>query len=260
MKKVVCNLTVEAAVANQGGAMEVDTISKNERSSKSQACREKVFKIACFVLLAIFSSTALQAQDIITLRNGEDIMAKVYEIGSTEIKYKRFDNLQGPTYTIEKIRIFMITYENGIREVFANETTIQSHTQKHQQPTPGYIPKSPALAWFCSFLLPGVGQFYNGDAGKGVLFLLGNIAGYSIVYVSDEGSGPLGAILVLVTWIGAQIDAPSSAKRKNREHGYFSWNLCNSDATLALYPDFKLYPISGNPIMPTYGLGLKLKF
>jgi len=30
------DLTIEAAVANQSGAMEADTISKNGRSSKSQ--------------------------------------------------------------------------------------------------------------------------------------------------------------------------------------------------------------------------------
>jgi len=34
MKKVVCNLTIEAAVVNHGGAMEADTILKNGRSSK----------------------------------------------------------------------------------------------------------------------------------------------------------------------------------------------------------------------------------
>jgi len=33
------DLTIEAAVANQGGAMEAETISKNGRSSKSQTSR-----------------------------------------------------------------------------------------------------------------------------------------------------------------------------------------------------------------------------
>lgn len=36
MKEVVCNLTIETAVANQSGAMEADTISKNGRNLKSQ--------------------------------------------------------------------------------------------------------------------------------------------------------------------------------------------------------------------------------
>jgi len=39
--KVVCNSTIEA-VANQGGAMEADTISKNGRSSKSLMSRENI--------------------------------------------------------------------------------------------------------------------------------------------------------------------------------------------------------------------------
>ena len=37
--------SVEAAVANQGGAMEADTISKNGRSSKSQTSSENLFPV-----------------------------------------------------------------------------------------------------------------------------------------------------------------------------------------------------------------------
>jgi len=39
MKKVVYNLTIEVAVANLGGAMEADTISKNGRSLKSHTSK-----------------------------------------------------------------------------------------------------------------------------------------------------------------------------------------------------------------------------
>jgi len=55
--------------------------------------------------------------DIITLRNGDEIKARVTEISLTEIKYKRSDNLDGPTIIIPRAEVFAINYENGTREV-----------------------------------------------------------------------------------------------------------------------------------------------
>ena len=72
------------------------------------------------ILLAVFFGciTTAVAQDIITLKNGDEIKAKVQEIGSTDIKYKKYENLTGPVYTLSKAEIFMIKYENGERDVF----------------------------------------------------------------------------------------------------------------------------------------------
>jgi hypothetical protein len=57
------------------------------------------------------------SQDNIIKRNGEEIRSKVLEIGISEIKYKKFENIEGPTYTIAKSDVFMIKYENGTSEV-----------------------------------------------------------------------------------------------------------------------------------------------
>lgn len=74
-----------------------------------------------FLLLVCFAS-ALSAQDRIILKNGNIIDAKVQEIQVSEVKYKRFDNLNGPVYTMQKSEIFMITYENGSKEVINEQT------------------------------------------------------------------------------------------------------------------------------------------
>jgi len=58
------------------------------------------------------------AQDIITLKNGEEIKAVVTEIELNVIKYKKFDNQTGPAYTVSKADVFMIKYENGTKDVF----------------------------------------------------------------------------------------------------------------------------------------------
>ncbi|MEM7107386.1 MAG: hypothetical protein AAF519_04100 [Bacteroidota bacterium] len=60
----------------------------------------------------------VMAQDIMILKNGEEIETKVYEIRHTDIKYKKFNNLSGPLYTLQKSEVFMIKFENGTKEVF----------------------------------------------------------------------------------------------------------------------------------------------
>ncbi|MDR1783663.1 MAG: hypothetical protein LBR13_05320 [Dysgonamonadaceae bacterium] len=76
-----------------------------------------------FLLIAIGATVATFAQDVITKKNGDEIKAKVTEIGATEVKYKRFGNENGPTYTIPKSEIFMIKYENGEKDIFETEKT-----------------------------------------------------------------------------------------------------------------------------------------
>jgi len=72
--------------------------------------------LACLVFTSI-----IKAQDIITLIDGTDVQAKVTEVGQSEISYKKYQNLDGPTYTISRSDILMITYENGEREVYASK-------------------------------------------------------------------------------------------------------------------------------------------
>jgi len=48
------------------------------------------------------------AQDIITLKNGDEIQAKVNDARLSVVKYTKFDNQTGPVYTVDKADIFMI--------------------------------------------------------------------------------------------------------------------------------------------------------
>ena len=58
------------------------------------------------------------AQDVILKQDGSEVKAKVIEITDQQIKYKDFDFQSGPTRIINIPEIFMITYENGQKEVF----------------------------------------------------------------------------------------------------------------------------------------------
>lgn len=77
------------------------------------------------ILLTIFTTLvyfATFSQDIITKKSGDEIQAKVIEVGTSEIRYKIFTNLDGPTYTISKSEIFMVKYENGTKDVFQSNS------------------------------------------------------------------------------------------------------------------------------------------
>jgi len=66
----------------------------------------------------IFTNSKLIAQDKITLLNGTEIISKLNEISDTEVKYKLFDNQNGPDRVLLKKDIFSIKYENGKIEVY----------------------------------------------------------------------------------------------------------------------------------------------
>jgi hypothetical protein len=73
------------------------------------------------ILVLLFSTPALHAQDIITLTSGTKVRAKVLEINPDDIKYKEFNNLDGPVITIQKNTVSEIRYANGTKTVINTE-------------------------------------------------------------------------------------------------------------------------------------------
>lgn len=71
-----------------------------------------------FSLTTLLISASAYSQDIIVKTNGDELQAKVAEIGDTSIKYRKFSNPNGPMYSIASSEVFIIRFENGTREVF----------------------------------------------------------------------------------------------------------------------------------------------
>jgi hypothetical protein len=73
-----------------------------------------------FSLLAIFSVLLLShpafSQDSIFKTSGEVIQAKILEVSPSEIKYKKFNFLDGPTYIESRSGIDYVIYSNGLKE------------------------------------------------------------------------------------------------------------------------------------------------
>ena len=58
------------------------------------------------------------SQDKIYRNNGKIVEAKIIEIGSGEIKYREFNNPDGPIYVLEADRIKKIVFQNGKEQKF----------------------------------------------------------------------------------------------------------------------------------------------
>ena len=95
----------------------------------------RIIKFLSVVVLAMFSVIA-HAQDVIVKKDGNTITSKVTEITSSEIKYKKFSNQNGPTYTIGKNEVNYINYENGERETI-NASVNSNNTSISFVNTPG---------------------------------------------------------------------------------------------------------------------------
>jgi hypothetical protein len=74
-----------------------------------------------FLLFFLAGFLRASSQDEITFRTGETLRAKILEIGSEDIIYKKTENLSGPSYAVKKNQVFMIKYENGSKDVFGAE-------------------------------------------------------------------------------------------------------------------------------------------
>ena len=79
------------------------------------------------IMLICLSFNQVKAQDIIFKNDKTELNAKVLEIEELKVKYILFDNLDGPTYGIDKSQISMIIYKNGKKELF-NHEVVESKT------------------------------------------------------------------------------------------------------------------------------------
>jgi hypothetical protein len=83
-----------------------------------------VLKVIFITALVFFFSGRLAfGQDIIVMKTGDEIKAKVEQVLDTEIKYRKFENQGGPVYSAKKAEVFMIRYENGSKDVFSSQTS-----------------------------------------------------------------------------------------------------------------------------------------
>ena len=96
-------------------------------------------KVLSFIIVVLFLSNYVKSQDIIVKNDKTSIKTKVLEITDNEVKYKKFDNQTGPTYSLKKSEITNIVYENGDTEVFETSKASSSGKCEIELPQCGLI-------------------------------------------------------------------------------------------------------------------------
>jgi len=125
--------------------------------------------------------------------------------------------------------------------------------------------KQPVVAFGLSLVLPGAGQFYNGQPVKGAIFFGSYLTGWGLFIEgfrktlsnmdSDNAGNSLswvGFVVGGVSWVGSVIDAPASAHNINRRRGYSA--LTSPGVGLVFVPDPR------NPRSLKPGVGLRAGF
>jgi hypothetical protein len=133
--------------------------------------------------------------------------------------------------------------------------------------TPAYRRKSPFLAWFLSWVYPGIGQFYNGSTGKGITMTALATGGLACAFVAaandDDDLGSIGALILVSASLWSMIDAPITAARINRRNAAaMTWNI-GDGAQLKLRPAITYEnPAKGLQLRRElhYGLSCRLEF
>lgn len=75
-------------------------------------------------MIQICLTGTVLSQDVILKKDNTTVLSKVIEVTSTEIKYKKWSNQEGPTYSINRSEVVNINYQNGEVDRFNNNNMI----------------------------------------------------------------------------------------------------------------------------------------
>ena len=245
------------------------------------------------VVFALFFSCcfSVSAQDLITKKDGTDIQAKILEININEVKYKRFSNLEGPTFTLPKSDILVVRYENGEEEMFEeSQTPVYLNTTFEVSPgmrykdykdfynTREYVsqpgdPYTPFWIGFGELFIPGLGNAIMGEWGRAAAFFFPNLA-LGVLSLTQAGMvyNANGAYPYFTDWywvislvrVGLNVwsicDAVHVAKAKNMYNQDLRAMRASLDIKLEPYFAYVPTGMTANRLTPTAGLSLMVSF
>jgi TM2 domain-containing membrane protein YozV len=89
--------------------------------------------------------------------------------------------------------------------------------------------KDPALSSTMSLLVPGLGQLYNGQTGKGIAFIATSYGGLAIGAIAlsthNNGLASVGFVTAAISYLWSAVDASLTSNAINRRHGLMDISL-----------------------------------
>jgi len=123
---------------------------------KTRIYKTKTLAMGSLICMLIITNISI-AQDTLHFKNGSRVIGKVTEITEIQIKYKKMENLSGPTYSEMKNDLASIHYNNGTSETFQYQAPVKPVVKNAEYYTV-QAPKYPSLKPFGSTKF-----IYNGD-------------------------------------------------------------------------------------------------
>ena len=76
------------------------------------------------LLLLLLCSMSVSAQDVIVKKDGSTVVCRVVEVTATEITYKKWSDLNGSNYVMDKSLASAINYESGKKDTFSQTESL----------------------------------------------------------------------------------------------------------------------------------------
>ena len=125
------NLSIAKNEKQKGFNVQKNEIKFNEISFEKDITTSANNKITKIFNNTIKNNLAVpDSCDKIIYKDGTEIMAKITEINTSEIRYKRCDFIDGPTFVEKQNKVFMIKYSNGKSEMFKTEKADEYYNGK----------------------------------------------------------------------------------------------------------------------------------
>lgn len=208
------------------------------------------FIVSVFALLS--SLCFASAQDYINKTDGSKIKAKVEEITPEQIKYRLYDEPNGPLYVMNRSDVLLIAFESGRSELFQTLGQPEEVVRQNEAlslPNPEvqipveavcnlsysklkkmYDPddyvsspedrRSPFISGLCSFFIPGLGEAIGGEFWLGLrhFFAIPTslfVGGMASALIGTPVFIIVGSIVAICTYVDSIWDAVDIAKLKN---------------------------------------------
>ena len=125
------NLSIAKNEKQKGFNVQKNEIKFNDISFEKDITTSANNKITKIFNNTIKNNLALpDSCDQIIYKDGTEIKAKITEINTSEIRYKRCDFIDGPTFVEKQNKVFMIKYANGKSEMFKTEKAVEYNNGK----------------------------------------------------------------------------------------------------------------------------------
>ena len=81
-----------------------------------------------FALLLLACAAGASAQDVIVKKDGSTVVCRIVEVSASEIVYKKWTDLNGSNYVMNRADASAINYENGTRSEMGTASTHSAET------------------------------------------------------------------------------------------------------------------------------------